>query len=152
MTGLKILKQFCHTDEDGFTYIEVITAIFIISISSFVIWSGFQGAMRAVDKILLTSRIDNELILLEYEFRKAVGSINTDYWKKEINSENLDISQEDELLILKIGQQFHYYNYLSLIDFAKAETGAELIVSDENNREITLKANWGSFILDGKDL
>ncbi|MDA3810810.1 MAG: hypothetical protein PF518_10860 [Spirochaetaceae bacterium] len=137
------------SEQDGFTYIEVIVALFIISFSAFILWGGLSGALKASEKIFIRAKRNNELTQLEYQFRTIVNFWDVDYWDKSIDLIELEIYQKENLLFLKFSEEVFTYRYLQFVSFNFSDKFVELIISDDSGIETTLHASYGSFVLDG---
>jgi len=134
------LKLSSPSQNDGFTYIEVITAIIILSLSGFIVWSGISLAGKALESTINSIRTNNEISVLEYDFRQAVNSIQVQYWKGERDSAELNCFH-DKILVYNtlVFHSLHFYG-----------TGAELKVLTKAGREIVIFEKWGSYYLEDK--
>jgi competence protein ComGF len=133
-------------NDDGFTYIEVIVAISIIAFSSFVIFSGISTAIESTDKVMTNNRINNEVILFEYYFRKAVNEIEFNYWDREIDTDSIQVSQEDGYLLLKSGDEIYRFSSLKFESIDVLDHGIAVDFSSDGTT-YTVSAKYSSFIL-----
>ncbi len=120
--------------EDGFTFVEVIVAIAIISITGFILWSGLNGIYETVLKVYKNSRITGELRQLEFLFRKNVDEIEIPYW---------DSSFEPESDFIFTSQ----FSYLTLDSIENDKNGMEIKVITADGEIFSIYALYGSFVL-----
>lgn len=144
------LKERSHSDQDGFTYLEVLVAIAIISISSFAVWNGIHGGLNAIEKIIIKSRITAELVLFEHLFRDAVNEIKTPYWENENTSFEFSIHKKNDVLIFDIHEVKHQFKYISLLEMNEQESGIEIRLETGKDSSVTLYARYGTFLLQGE--
>ncbi len=136
-------EVFLRSLEEGFTYLEVLAAISIISFSGFIIWNGVNGAINATGKVLEKSRVTTELTLFEYNIRNAVKELKIAYWDNEIDVEKL------EELTDKIENTELEYIHLESIE--TSPTGVIVNISDNRAVDYRIKVNFSSFILAGNE-
>ena len=138
-----ILKRLYLTDpgkgQNGFTFIEVLVAIAIMSFSAFVIWNGLSGVMATGEKTLKKSGSISELALFEYSFRVSVNKINIPYWEKSISSDFLTEFQNE--------LENYSFKYLNIKSFQASEKVMTVILVSDDFIEVEITANYGSFPL-----
>lgn len=141
------LKRTSSPSDEGFTFIEVLVAIAIISFSGFIIWSGISGTFETVLKVYHSSRISGELRQLEYLFRKNVNEMEIPYWDSSFEYEaGFFVTAEDKLHIQS--DNFTYqFSFLTMDSLDIGESGMELNVSTPEGESFSLLAQYGSFAL-----
>jgi hypothetical protein len=86
----KIGRQFLtqNKNDSGFTLIEAITMVAVLSVLGVVLWSGASLALRAVTDI--NSRLDStsKFLKAEHLIRDKCRSVKFPYWLKESVSES----------------------------------------------------------------
>lgn len=141
------MNRFEFSKEEGFTYIEVIAAIFIVSLLAFVLWNGVSIAFNVIDKSYTSAKVNNELGALEYRFRTLVNSIEYNYWENEPHREAFMFSNRDNQMTFKYKEELYSFEYLEFLSIDYTENRAILIIRADKGTNIEIAALWGSFVL-----
>jgi hypothetical protein len=133
-------------NEEGYTYLEVIAAICILSISTYLLLSGMNLTVRAADKVMKHGRISKELLLFEYYFRRSVNHIECEYWNRGIALDDFYLFQEDDSLFLDYRKErFQFFN-LTLESMNVLDKGIEVIIMS-GGKSHYIFARFGFFCL-----
>lgn len=135
--------------QEGFTYIEVLVALAIISLSGYVIWMGFSSGLQALEKIYEKSRVSAELVIFERLFRREVNKLCVPYWEKEGDYGELLISNEVDFLSFNIDGKIHRFSYITMKELKMLEKGIEIDLQLRGDGAITLFQRFGSFPITG---
>jgi len=73
----------CHKGDKGFTFIEVIVSVVIISIISFSLWLGFNTSIRLLFVIPEVTEKSNKLLTLNNIFQNGLERITIPFWISE---------------------------------------------------------------------
>ena len=143
------LKVRLYSNQDGFTFLEVLVAIAIMSISSFAIWNGVHGGLNVLEKIVIKSRITADLALFEKLFRDSINDISTPYWVDEYTLADLSLYNENEILTFELHDIKHQFKSLTLVEIEEQEHGMQVRLKTERDSIILVYARYGSFHLSG---
>lgn len=144
-----ILNRSDNPGEAGFTLIEVIVALFILSLSSFVLLDGFSIALKVFDKTNQTARINNDLATVEFRFRKLVNSAAFPYWENEINGNVFNVKNENEKMILGLNDELYTFKHLEFVSIVYSDKGSKLTLQTGKGEDIEISAKWGSYTMKG---
>lgn len=139
------LNRTSAPSDDGFTFIEVIVAIAIISFSSFILWSGISGTFNTVSKVYNRSRISGELGHFEFLLRKEVNEIEIPYWNSSFDPQADFLFTEDEKLFFQNEQFTYQFSYLTLDSLEMKGDGVEVQVQTASGETHSIFALYGSF-------
>ncbi|MBB6478492.1 prepilin-type N-terminal cleavage/methylation domain-containing protein [Spirochaeta isovalerica] len=136
------------SNDDGYTFVEVLVAIAIISLSGFVLWAGISRGMSFAEKIRIRNRENSEIAFFEYLFREEIGKIGLPYY--ESGFEEYDgVFQEENLLIIERGAEKISFLNLSFADLKQTESYAEIHLHTVSGKDIMIKAPYGKYPLSG---
>lgn len=99
---------FSKSDK-GFTYIEMMVALIILSLAGVLVWQGISAAGKLLDKISARSSETMRLMQTEETVRELVGRIKIPFWMStmELEEEEGEIAipfyegRSDNLLVIK---------------------------------------------------
>jgi len=80
---------FLRSDK-GFTYIEMMVALIILSLVGVLVWQGITGAGKLLDKISVHSSTTVRLMQTEEAVRGLVGNIRIPFWMSVIELEEVE--------------------------------------------------------------
>jgi prepilin-type N-terminal cleavage/methylation domain-containing protein len=86
----KIKRSASSKNEQGFTFVEVMVALLIISLIGVVVWQGSVRSGRLLDRISRESLITLKLMRTESALRDAVAEIRIPFWVSEAVIEESD--------------------------------------------------------------
>ncbi len=106
----KLRSRMLDKNEDGFTFVEVIASILILSIIGFLIWQGSSIATRVLFKSTDRSIATIRLLQLDEVMRRETGHIVIPFWisRLEIETTHSRISvpyyqgDPDDVLIIEV--------------------------------------------------
>jgi prepilin-type N-terminal cleavage/methylation domain-containing protein len=83
--NLRNCKDYLNNHrEDGFTFIELIVAMTIMSIIGVSMWIGFTAAVKLVHRIPESTEMMQEFLGLDNLLREHVGRIKIPFWEPEL--------------------------------------------------------------------
>jgi len=135
--------------EEGFTFIEILTALAILSLTGFLVWTGLSNGMAYIEKLSLRNREVSEMARLEYLFREEINRLGPSYWEAGISEEYKGVYQSEGILYLETDQGAIPFYLIDLIELKQTERAVELCLQTESEREITIKAPFGKLPLVG---
>jgi len=100
-----------HKNSSGFTLLEVLIALTLISLLGLAAFSVFPEVRGVAEKLKKANKYNYELLQLEHTLRSSVSRIQIPYWVQEITIEESSVStripfwQGDSELSLKIQQK-----------------------------------------------
>ena len=71
--------------EDGFTIIEVLVAMTIMSILGITMWMGFSAAVSLIHTVPESSRLIQEIIALDSILREYISRVRVPFWLPELD-------------------------------------------------------------------
>lgn len=143
------MKLYANSREDGFTYIEVLTALLILSLSSLVLWSGLTQAISLVEKIHRKNKEIQEIALLEYYLRDEVGRFGPSYWDMDNSEDYTGLSKLDDNLVLESDLGKRYFTSLELLEQNAVSNGVSFLIHTKSGRTVELLCRYGRFSLKG---
>jgi hypothetical protein len=136
----KIVRLFLaqHKNDAGFTLIEAITMVGVLSLLGVVLWSGATLAMRAITDINLKIDITNKTLKAEYMIRDKCRAVKFPFWLKEPDME----SGENDLKI-------YYYkgNKESTLNFSFKDDLLRITehIENQDSESQDLQESYGPF-------
>jgi prepilin-type N-terminal cleavage/methylation domain-containing protein len=82
-------------NENGFTYIEMMVALIIVSLVGVIIWQGIANAGKLLDKITVHSSSTVKLMQMEESMRRLIGKVRYPFWVNELEI----VDRDDEITI-----------------------------------------------------
>lgn len=143
------MKKTSLLSDEGFTFIEVIVAIAILSFSGFIIWSGISGTFDTVLKVYNKSRITGELRELEYLFRANVNDIQVPYWESTFEPVADFIITKDDNLCIQRENLNYQFSFLTVDNLEIVEDGMEITVKTTVGESHSIFALYSTFPLMG---
>ncbi len=83
----KRAKSSLIKNEDGFTLIEVMLALTIVSLLGIMIWQGLTKTGKLIEKIYFSSSTTLKIMEMEKYLRRMSGKIVVPFWVSEITIE-----------------------------------------------------------------
>lgn len=136
-------------NDDGYTFVEVLAALAILSLSGFIVWSGLSGGIRAVETIQNRNRVTSEIALLEYSFRGEIGKLGPSFWEREYGDEYRGLYEIDGKLILETDSGKLVFPHLRLLEMDQTDRGVTITLSAGNAGDLAIRAAYGTFPLGG---
>ncbi|MBN1697777.1 MAG: prepilin-type N-terminal cleavage/methylation domain-containing protein [Spirochaetales bacterium] len=81
--------------EDGFTFIEILVSVVILSVLGFSIWTGFIGVMNLIGSVPEATEKAQKLLALDSYLMQVCGAIKIPFWMPEA-----EIEEESDKVIL----------------------------------------------------
>lgn len=139
-------QSSCTSAEAGFTFIEVLVAMAVLSLSGFILWTGLDGAMKSIEKIHNRNNIVSEISRFEYLFRTEINRLGPAYWETGIDDYS-GLYMMSNSLCLDTGHEKNLFYNIDLETLELKDSGIEVVLSSLEWKEIRVFANFGSFSL-----
>ncbi|MBN2658740.1 MAG: hypothetical protein JXR86_16915 [Spirochaetales bacterium] len=138
--------------EEGYTFVEVLAALAILSLSGFLIWTGLSAGLAFLDKLAARNREISEIALFEYLLRTEAYKIGPAYWERDIPEDACGgVFEDDGRLFLKTDQGDIPFFTLHLIEIGNSRSEIRLKIKTDRDFELDINANYGKFPLIGND-
>lgn len=92
---MSIQKKINKTLNSGYTYIEVLVSLLVISMLSALLFFSYSFCVRSIRKTRQNITSSIERLNFEYSIRKKINSVSIPYWLKDY-----ELSTESNVLIL----------------------------------------------------
>lgn len=137
--------------EDGFTFVEVLAALAIISLSAFLLGSALRGGMAAVEKIQNRNDVAAEISRLEFLFREEIGKLGPAWWEEEYGETYQNLYEKDGVLCLVADDSIFTFRHLKLENLEQSKLGITAALETDKGMHLEIKALYGSFAVTGND-
>jgi prepilin-type N-terminal cleavage/methylation domain-containing protein len=118
-------RKSCGTD-GGFTFLEVMVAMFLVALLGVVLWSGLRSAQGSIGRIGTVSSSTATLIQLDRALRRYAGSIRVPFWEG-----SLEIRNRSGELAIPYFEGRREQRLLLLTDAAGGDDQVRLILAKE---------------------
>lgn len=140
--GSKVLKT--KTAEGGFTLIEVMVSLAIVTMIGLAIWGSFASGVKLLHAIPGTGETNIDLIKLEVAFRRNLENIQFPVWVPEYEPSDDDY--------IELPFLYGYKDYLLFLYAERKEYTDEIYFfiegnKDEMDKEIFIDEEFGNFQL-----
>ena len=78
-------RNSTKSSQDGFTLIEVLIAMFIMSILGMTVWMGFAVAVNLIHTVPQSTKLMQEFITLDSVLREYMSRVRLPFWQPELN-------------------------------------------------------------------
>jgi prepilin-type N-terminal cleavage/methylation domain-containing protein len=166
----RIARSYSRPGEEGFTLLEVLAGLVVLSLLGIGVWTAVTVALRSVERFREGARAGSQALRLDDRFRACVDRVRPPWWggEPEMRTEGhtwriscldgdpgkmLTLSWQDGVLTIDDGERVMRYRGIVDADCAPAMDGtgmpfgAELSLEAEHLGRFTIVARYGGWVV-----
>ncbi len=162
----RIVRSHSPPGEEGFTLLEVLVGMVVLSLLGIGVWTAVTVAWRSVERFRESVRAGSQVLQLDDRFRACADRVRPPWWggEPELQAEGhtwriacldgdpgktLTLSWQEGVLAIDDGESIARYRGITDVDLAPARDGsgmpygAELSLEAEHLGRFTIVARYG---------